>query len=94
MARTGFPRSLPQRAPGNATPSEEEGAGHWWCRAHPEVPSLSLPPDIWTAHSGLFAQGLAFAQVFNSLHWLEENTSRWPRRHLWAAIRRSGAGVA
>lgn len=65
------------------------GAGHT-----PRCRASASPLDIWTAHSALFAQGLAFAQVFNSLHWLEENTSRWRRRHFWAAIRRSGARVA
>lgn len=36
-----------------------------WCGA------AASPLDIWTAHSGLFAQCLAFVQPFNSLHQLE-----------------------
>lgn len=52
--------------------SLEEGARSFHgCRALPEVPSLSLPLDIWTALFGLFAQCLAFVQPFNSLRRLE-----------------------
>ena len=76
------------------TPSEEEGAG--WCRAHPEVPGLSLPRPghLDSTRSGLFAQCVAFVQLFNSLHRLEENTGWRPRQRLGAATRLSGAGVA
>ena len=54
-----------------AIPLEEGAQSFPRCRALLEGASLSLTPDTWTAHFSLFAQCLAFAQPFNSLHQLE-----------------------
>lgn len=84
----GFP------GPCSREPRQGNILGGGWCQVNggagqtPRCQASASPLDIWTtAHSGLFAQCLAFVQLFNSLHWLEENTGRRPRWHLWAATR-------